>query len=285
MCLVIGKPKGLPLLGKKKMRTWFGRFPDGFGLAFQDGNKVRVLKGAMNEKQMFQVIDLMEKYLHKQDKTVEDVDIIFQFRAAMTGSVCPEFCHPFPITDDRKALNGLNVITDVALAHNGVIWKYNDLQFEWNYYSGGKLGDVNDAQEFIVDYLVGMGDSLWESSVQKLIGDYTDSKFALLSNRGIDYIGEFVEDGGYFYSNLGYLTTKKIQLAQYKASSNYFGGWGDEAQAGWKGKDGEDGGIVCDFCGQVVSKVYFMPDDESQVCSMCFELSARRKPTEDERAI
>lgn len=271
MCLIIAKPKGLPMPGRKAMKRWFYKYPDGFGLAFQDKGQVRVLKGAMDIHKMFKVVDIMKGYLRQDDKTVEDVDVVIQFRYAITGSPCPEFCHPFPIAKEREALDSLNVLADKALAHNGTIWEYNQTGYtaSWE--------DVNDAQEFIRDYLVDMGDSIWNVGVQALIEQHTYSKFAILSRKGIAYIGKFIESGGYWYSNDGYLKAKPQPIAKQTTAlqvSSHKKAWED----GWTG-------VLCDFCSQEHVLSYQVPDDESCVCWDCFISLVGRFPTMDERAV
>jgi predicted glutamine amidotransferase len=97
MCLIVAKPRGQPMPGKKRLKRWFDSYHDGMGLAFQNNGEVRVIKGAMNHAEMFEVINIMKQYLKKEDKTPVDVDVVVQYRQAFTGSVCPEYCHPFPV--------------------------------------------------------------------------------------------------------------------------------------------------------------------------------------------
>lgn len=272
MCLIVVKPKGLPMPGKKSMKRWFRKYPDGFGLAFQNKRRVRILKGAMDIHGMFHIVSFMRKYLEQENKAVEDVDVIMQFRLAVTGCPCPEFCHPFPITKKRKLLNGLDVLAGAALAHNGTIWEYSKAQWE------GGWTDINDAQEFIHDYLADMGDSIWNVGVQTFIGEYTLSKYALLSNSKIAYIGDFIEDRGYFYSNDGYLkeNSKQVPPKHNPAALSVYGANWDSS--GWEGSP-------CDFCKEHHALLYQLPDDESNVCWECFEYHAGRTPRLADRAV
>lgn len=235
----------------------------------------------MNHEQMFTLLD---KVRHILDSP-QDVDIVFQFRAAVTGSITPRFCHPFPIVKDQQDLDSLDVLTDCALTHNGVIFEYATQSWA----SKGKLTrDINDAQEFIKDYLVNMGDSLWNLAVQKMIEDYTMSKFALLSAKGITYIGDFIEDNGYRYSNEGYkgdsFRKKYIQRSygfeeESWREETYFRG----AQRPLIHKG--EGGCRCDFCQDYHPVVYHLNPDraskdyESIVCHACFLYLEGMPPT------
>ena len=261
MCLIVCKPKGIPLPGRKKLKQWFASYPDGVGIAFQYRDKVRILKGAMTDKEMFALIARMEKLLCP--KKPKDIDIVIQFRQAVTGSVCPKYCHPFPVTSSQEELDSLDVLADCALAHNGIIHEYSTRR---NGCTLKAANDVNDAQEFIKDYLAGMGGSLWNPFVQRLIQSYTASKFALLTSTGIVYIGEFIADQGILYSNEGYIGAKLIATALYPLTPalhfNYDEGFG-----------------VCQAC-QTYSKALFTPAwDETPLCADCFRQYAQCEPT------
>lgn len=270
MCLIVAKPKGKQMPNGKDLERWFKQYPHGFGIAFQHLGRVRLLKGAMTTREMFGLIAKMKRVL--KGVPAKDVDVIMQFRFAITGSVCPAFCHPFPITPDQRELNSLDVTTDCALAHNGIIYEYNQTYNCPNTYEGWE--DINDAQEFIKDYLVELGDSLWNPAVQRLIEAATVSKFALLSNKGITYIGDFIEDDGYWYSNGGYLPLKSSPVNKLPFLP--------------EGKLSE-GEVSCDSCFSSTALLYaFLEDgisDGSLLCYNCFKLFYKREPTEEERAI
>ena len=193
MCLVIGKPVGAPIPGRKKLKHYFNCHPDGFGVSFQYRRAVRTIKGAMTIKEMFKLLNTIRCLI--QPKRPDDIDMLLQWRSAVTGSVSRKFCHPFPVVAEQEQLDSLDTLSELALAHNGVIWDY-----KFSYPKTGK--DINDAQEFIKDFVVGLGQAVFDPSVQKLIEAYTKSKFALLSSEGLCYIGEFIEENGCFYSNM-----------------------------------------------------------------------------------
>ena len=260
MCLIVAKPRGVPIPSKKNLKKWFNTYPDGFGVAFQYDGRVRILKGAMSIKQMHKILQQVGELCVDNGA---GVDMVMQYRQAFTGSVCPEYCHPFPVTSSQTALDSLDVVSDCALAHNGVIWEYNSRYTK-------KQTDINDAQEFIKDYLVPMGSSIWNKGVQDLIESYTDSKFALLTAKGITYIGDFIEENGYFYSNGGYKGNKYI--------AGDYGSYKDYLYEPY-----ESGGILCTLCGEYSSFMYQIEDDDSLVCSICFAQLIGRAPREDER--
>jgi len=206
---------------KKNMKRWFADNPDGVGISFQYHGKVRTIKGAMTIEEMFQLVNKMNSIIKSEGKQIEDIDLLIQFRRAVTGRVCPEFCHPFPVSPHQKELDSLDVISELAFAHNGIIWEYTHTK-TWKsgqWYGTGE--DINDAQEFIKDYIVGMGMAVHNKSVQELIISYTDSKFAILSAKGIDYIGFYYKEKGLLFSNEGYKPRKPIVQSKYPLTATY----------------------------------------------------------------
>lgn len=255
MCLIVCKPKGLPMPKFKRMKSWFDLFSDGVGIAFQHHNKVRVVKGAMSKREMKQLMSMVRSTLMAEGKSETEVDLIIQFRQAFTGAVTRAFCHPFPVSPEQSDLDSLDTMADYALAHNGVIREYSDQKS----YGQGKivLGDKNDAQEFIKDYLVPMGDSLLNLGVQRLIGAHTASKFALLTKDRIVYIGQFIEDGGYLYSNLAY---KPTTYDDYSTTLLPLDTRPTDDKVG----------LVCDFCRNHYRCLYHIEDD-MLLCYGCYK--------------
>lgn len=277
MCLIVAKPKGVCLPEYEKMEEWFVTHPDGFGLAFRYGGRVRILKGAMTVEQIFPLLAMMQAYLGKTKP--RDVDIIFHFRQATNGQAIPANCHPFPLTKEESAQASLDTLTACAIAHNGMIWSptilvnnclegYGDYAEGIGFLSSGIqniASNKTDTQEFIEEYMVGLGESLWNPTVQKLIEAYTNSKFALLSKRGITLIGKFIKEDGYWYSNGGYkpAATSIIQLETLCGQAI------DENS--------------CDGCGAYDSSLYYGPDDTvTKVCYSCFQVFYNRRPEAEE---
>jgi len=316
MCLIVCKPRGLPLPDMLDMYYWFFEYPDGLGVSFQYQNKVRTIKGAMSESQMEDLFGNVHDILKEEGQTFEDVDLMMQFRAAVTGAATPKFCHPFPVSNKQADLDSLDVLSDVALAHNGVISMYNK-RFNTKVTSAdGKvtrwtsLGDKNDAQEYIKEYIVPLGRAIWNPVVQELIEDHTYSKFALLSGRGLSYIGTFFEEEGYFYSNMTYKWGYQSTYLQGGAGKiAYNKRTGLEVRSAptspWEGDDDDDddsrfrelypgypylpmkdvatGGLFCEFCGDYFPEVYLSPSDNfgTQLCASCYEQMEGTKPNEE----
>ena len=280
MCLIVAKPKGTNLPRNKDLRRWFREHPDGFGLAYSLDGKVKILKGALEENEMFNLIAKMKRELGKTSP--RDIDIILHFRQATGGTITPENCHPFPLTVDQKALAATEVETDCAVAHNGIIFGYAaynvNMDKSWTFVDSSKT----DTQEFIEDYLVDLGDSLWQPTVQRLIEAYTESRFALLTTKGITYIGEFIEEHGCFYSNGGFKDIKPVVVIKHPEVSLY----GDVYYANYPEEYGEgcrEEPNICPACTEVAEELYEIPDDYTPVCSSCFCRFVGREPSLEEK--
>lgn len=292
MCLIVTKPSGVAMPSKRKLKAWFSSHPDGFGLAYLYEGRVRIVKGAMSARAMLKLVKKLRQDLNAIE--LEALDIIFHFRQATDGQITSQNCHPFPITDDKDALASLNVEANIALVHNGVIVEYSSYyKTEW---WKEPTTPKTDTQEFIEDYLTGMGEDIWNTSVQALIKAFTGSKFALLSSKGITYIGDFIEEGGYFYSNLGYkpvAVTKTYPITVYHSKHTEAQGEDETYVTKWKkiGSSGtetkyisSDFGQRCEFCDQYVSVLYAPPNDESLVCRDCYTTLEGRAPNIDDMA-
>ena len=281
MCLIVTKPKGVPLPKRKLFKQWFDSHDDGFGLAFTKPNgKAHILKGAMTEKEMITLLSRLPSLLNGQKAA--DVAMIFHFRQATDGSVTPANCHPFPISKKEKVLASLDVETNCALVHNGIVWDYASAGYP-------NLTGKTDTQRFIEEILADLGGNLFSLPVQKLIAGYSDnSRFALLSKKGITLIGQFIKENGLYFSNGGYKFTAPAPsfktYGRYQDSPNYKG-----YQQGY-GKEGfiestsaiQRWGKTCDFCEVGGHVLYSIPNDSSAVCFECYAIMEGQAPTMDE---
>lgn len=292
MCLIVCKPEGVAMPSLFQLDNWFSTHPDGMGLAFPDASGfMRILKGGMTTTDMRLILDSAEEYI--KPCSFIDMDIVFHFRQATEGSVCAGNTHPYPITEDATALQAQNVLTDIALAHNGIIWDYSTYtNKKWVF---NMTAAKTDTQSFIEEHLVGLGKTIWNKSVQELIAAYTDSKFALLSKRGITLIGDFVKDGGLMFSNGSYDLPKpsvgmvtyyppKDSLDQYGAENygyadrfgNYDGACAEAESKRLKGYDGKDDSTqiyvtdkTCDACGDYYGEDEMTDVDGWSLCPCC----------------
>lgn len=305
MCLIVTSPKGKSLPKRADLKRWFKDNPDGFGLAYNTGTEVRILKGGMDFSGMFKIIRKLNRQLRGLGLTKEDVDIVLHFRFSTGGHIQPCNCHPFPLTTDEALLAGTNVQTEMAIAHNGIITEYSTFYRSGAYYSY-TWENKTDTQQFIEEYLANMGRAILNPAVRDLIEDYTVSKFAILTESKIFYIGNFIEDNGFLYSNSGYKTAPPVDtkvvvkeikeiVDQYEEDTDPSGE--DETRflpvktdGGtnfYRDKDGVYKSYPklknrhCDFCDQETSFLYYMEEEDSDVCAMCYYTLMGAYPTGD----
>lgn len=118
------------------------------------------------------------------------------FRITTHGNTSPQNTHPFPISRKIKDLKKTSVVTDVGVAHNGIIPikcipKLSDTQT----YIVKKLSAIKNIQpNFYTNKYI----------VQRIENDI-QSKMCFLTNNGeIHTIGKFIEENGVLYSNSSY---------------------------------------------------------------------------------
>jgi len=186
MCIIAIKPAGKKMMDDTTITTMFINNPDGAGYMFYDkGTKKVVIKKG------FMTCHALLSSLHSRDFT--DTNVILHFRIGTSGLNDGLNCHPYPIYNK----NALKVHTDLAMAHNGILHNFIP----------PKTSPINDTQYFIGEVLSDLKPNFLSDPdkvmlIKKLIGT---NKLAFLdSSNNVTTIGDFIEDGGYIYSNKSY---------------------------------------------------------------------------------
>lgn len=190
MCVIACKPAGVPFPDMKTLKNCWESNPQGAGIAWQQGRRVRIEKGMMTW-------EAFEAYAEKLHKAITpDVAVMYHFRITSRGEKSAEQCHPYPLERDDKRLNALSLRTDCAVAHNGTM-------------PMTCAKDMNDTQTFIKYYLTHIADLCpdWLNNpvAKTLASNIAESKLAVLKDNVITVMGDFIEDNGMLYSNSGYL--------------------------------------------------------------------------------
>jgi predicted glutamine amidotransferase len=199
MCIIVYKPAGVSLPSDDILYNCFINNPDGAGLMFPKGNEVVIRKGFMSYNALIEDINTVQNEMHSSLKTLE---MVLHFRHATHGNICPQNCHPFPCVSNIKDLKKLNISTSIGIAHNGII----DFCTAHSYSSyKQKQSKISDTQVFVRDYLSKLTDKeLFNSVIQGLIFEATNSKFAVMTAKKTELIGSFIKHRGVFYSNSSY---------------------------------------------------------------------------------
>lgn len=210
MCIIIYKPENVAFPSDDIIKNCFDNNPDGAGFMFANGFRVVIKKGFMHYGEFKKALDKTRKA--HGDK----LPYVLHFRISTQAGVRADNCHPFPLSRSMDDLRALKTATSIGVAHNGIISLTS---------SYSKTITHSDTMQFITEYLTLIiksihyyenGDNL--KLITKLIGS---SRLAILNaEKHCQLLGTgWVCDGGCYYSNGGYKTSKKTTATP--ASTNY----------------------------------------------------------------
>lgn len=209
MCIIAVKPAHHKMIDESIIETMFQNNPDGSGYMYSYNNKVHIEKGFMTLKELLNSLDNLKKKVN-----IEEIPLILHFRISTSGKIDGATCHPFPVTSDLNALRKTHVITNLGMAHNGVIYDFEE-----------KKSIYSDTQLFVnkcVSYLYDINPKfLHDDRTEKMLEPIINgSRLAFLDRHGNIYrYGEWCEDDGIFYSNEGYIPWTS---RYYHYDSNYY---------------------------------------------------------------
>ena len=186
MCIIAIKPKNKKMFDENVIRTMFYNNPDGAGYMYYDYSQkcVVIKKGFMSVKALLASLN---------EKNLDNTNVVLHFRIGTSGKNNALNCHPYPIYQK----NALNCATNIGMAHNGILSDYVP----------GKTSEINDTQVFIQKVLSNLKKGFQYDTdklalINELIGT---NKLAFLDNKNkVTTIGNFINDGGYIYSNTSY---------------------------------------------------------------------------------
>lgn len=212
MCTLCIKPRGVAVPSEEYLKNMFKNNPDGSGIAYAFGGKIKVIKGLMSEGEFLKACSLIP---------VDAVAIIHS-RITTSGGTSKELTHPYRLCNDIKEMRKTRAVyTDgFVVGHNGIFSEF------------GKKELNNDTTQFIITYLNNLQDAVSAGGcdilskkikpvIEKLTGT---SKLAILSSDGrVEMFGSgWICDGGSYFSNSNY---KPYEPAIWKVGySNYYSG-------------------------------------------------------------
>jgi predicted glutamine amidotransferase len=171
MCILIIKPKGVPMPHIALLKQCATVNPDGCGIATMS--------------KIYKTLRFNTFVKYASIVSIDEPAII-HFRYATHGSICTANCHPF--RDET---------TGISFAHNGIL---NVTPFN----------DMTDSETAFRFYFVstikeyGFYSKEFDALIKTMIGR---SKFAFLNQDGeLRTFGQFIEYNGCFYSNNSFLS-------------------------------------------------------------------------------
>lgn len=210
MCIISIKAKGIPMPDEATIRTMFYNNDDGAGYMYAHRNKVYIKKGFMTVKEFMTSIDNLPSEIGVDDLT--NTAIIMHFRIGTAGGNIPANTHPFPVSENVKALKALSYKTDLGVAHNGII------------HSVTPRTGISDTMEYILSQmsiLKKIDKKFYTKKLYlELMENAVESKLAFLDGKGNIYtVGRFTtdEETGLVYSNDSY----KARKIYYHSNSSY----------------------------------------------------------------
>ena len=205
MCIIISKEKTARLPKEEELKNCFEYNSDGAGFMYTEKGKVVIDKGYMD----YDTFIRHYRNLLKRFNNFENKSLVIHCRIGTSGGNTRANTHPYPISNKESLLHSTKLITDIGIAHNGVIHGY------------GQVKGINDTQEFIMKYITPLYENFKDfykyEEIMKGIQKITNSKLAILDNKdNIYYVGDFVEDEDLKFSNTTYKSYKT-----YTTNYNY----------------------------------------------------------------
>ena len=209
MCIIIYKDKTAALPTKKTLKTCFNNNDDGCGYMVKQGKTVFINKGFMRFSDFYTEF--------KNDKKItKDCELVLHFRIATGGLVNAANCHPFPVTDKVAELTANEFITDKAIAHNGILSGFDDIN---------KV--LSDTQIFTKDILYFlMLENLKPNLIEAIRNLTIGSRLCIFNQGNFLLLGNWITDKktGLQFSNSGYKVDKRHNWKQgsWKNSSYFY---------------------------------------------------------------
>ncbi len=189
MCIIVVKPKNVPMPSMDTLRSCFDNNPDGAGYMYATGKTVEVRKGFMDWLSFWEAVEAEGDMTNRA--------VVMHFRIATHGNVQPGCCHPFPVSDDMDCLRETACHDSLCVAHNGII-------------NGMETSDtVSDTMAYIASVMAPLRRMapamLLSEDALSVLEATLGSKMALLDGDGeLVTIGAFQEHEGVLYSNSTY---------------------------------------------------------------------------------
>ena len=191
MCIICVSRSGVRQPDDNTLRAMFRRNPHGAGYMFARDGKVTIHKGFMNPKEYIDAV-------HSERFTAED-SVVYHFRISTQAGVNPQMTHPFPLSNQPRRMEALDVACRCGVAHNGIIRMTSDPANE----------RYSDTAIFITNHLsklIRKPTDLRNQETLDLIYQMAQSKFAIMDASGyVATVGAFTDELGLLYSNDSYL--------------------------------------------------------------------------------
>lgn len=226
MCIIVAKNPGNKMPNESILSNCFTNNPDGAGIMIGAKGRVYGFKGLMT----YDAFKAKLKQLEKRFGSLDKLPVVMHFRITTHGGTIAANTHPFPVSQSYKSLRKLEWVSNLGVAHNGII-------DATSLHPDVKRENVSDTMVFIKRVIAPISANasiMRNSKLQEAISLASGSKLAFMDSENIVVLGNFTYSDGVYYSNTSY---EKARFS-YKYY-NYDYGWSDyddyEYTHGWKG--------------------------------------------------
>ena len=188
MCVIAISPKGKRIPSESELlRMWINN-PHGGGYMVARHGRVEIHKGFMIWEDFIRSV--------RSEKFTKNDPVVFHFRIATQGGICPEMTHPFPLTNGNlPIMKALDVVCEIGVAHNGIIPLTS-------YANGCEYSDTALFIDRYLSFLVRSDSDMMNPNIKRMISELGNSKFALMDHNGnISTVGIFYNHNGVLLSN------------------------------------------------------------------------------------
>jgi predicted glutamine amidotransferase len=232
MCVIAVKKKGIAMPSNDSIKAMWEANSDGAGFMYALDGQVFIKKGFMKLTDMTKAILSLEKNLMKKGTDLTNVPMVMHFRITTHGGTSAGNTHPFAITKNEKMLTETDVVTDLGLAHNGIIHSVDTTN----------ALTLSDTMVYITDVLAPLkmlSNDFYKTTYGKELMENTIgySKFAFLDKNGdVELVGDFKHGTSAGTSQLLFsnLSHEYPSFTSYKGRYNYGYAFDDAYDYTWK---------------------------------------------------
>lgn len=113
MCIICASKSGVQQPTDTTLRAMFRHNPHGAGFMYARNGKVTIHKGFMNIGDFLAAV-------HAEKFTPND-SVVYHFRISTQAGVTASMTHPFPLSNQPKMMQALDLTCRCGIAHNGII--------------------------------------------------------------------------------------------------------------------------------------------------------------------
>ena len=232
MCIIVAKPAMVKMPSKKIIKNCFENNPDGAGIMVSVRGKVYGYKGLMNYESVLNKLQKIEKKFGPLYK----LNVVMHFRIGTHGGNIAANTHPFPVCGKYKSMRAIEWISDLGMAHNGIIT-------DVSYHKDIKCENVSDTMVFIkhiVNPIAKLTNIMENPDILEALRLASGSKLCFIDGKGnMEVLGAFTFEDGVFYSNATY----KEKRVTYVSKPYSWDGW-DKYEDKWQKPSYQDDYVI-----------------------------------------